>query len=66
MSQDYTVDCFATDHAVQTDMLSMEKNFECLRSGFSGSTAPSNPIAGTNPLINANTKEGIAPEKGPT
>jgi len=46
LSQDYTVDCFATDHQVQTDMLNIEKNFECLRSTFSGSAAPSNIIAG--------------------
>ena len=46
MSQDFTDDCFASDHVVQTDMANIEKNFACLKSAFSGATAPSNLVAG--------------------
>lgn len=46
MAQDYTDDCFASDHVVQTDMANIEKNFAALKSAFSGATAPSNLVAG--------------------
>ncbi len=46
MSQDFTDDCFASDHVVQTDMANIEKNFAALKSGFSGAATPSNLIAG--------------------
>lgn len=46
MSQDWTDDCFAGGHAAQTDLANMEKNFGCLKTGFSGASAPSNPLAG--------------------
>lgn len=46
MSQDYTVNSFQTDHVAQTDMANIEKNLECLRSFFSGASAPSNAVAG--------------------
>jgi len=44
--QDYTDNCFATDHAVQTDMQNMENNFAALKSAFSGATTPSDTVAG--------------------
>jgi len=46
MSQNYTDDCFKGTHVAQTDMQNIENNFACLKSGFSGSSAPSNPVAG--------------------
>jgi len=46
MSQDWTDDCFAAGHTGQTDLANMEKNFACLKSCFSGASAPSNPVAG--------------------
>ncbi len=46
MSQDYTVDCFAAGNEAQSDLANMEKNFECLRTCFSGASAPANPVAG--------------------
>ena len=46
MSQTYTDNCFATDHAVQTDMQNMENNFAALKSAFSGATTPADTVAG--------------------
>jgi len=46
MSQDFTDDCFASAHAVQTDMQNIENNFAALKSAFSGAAAPSDLIAG--------------------
>lgn len=46
MAQDYTVNAFQSDHVAQTDMTNIEKNLECLRSFFSGASAPSNALAG--------------------
>lgn len=46
MSQDFTDDCFASDHVVQTDMANIEKNFAALKSAFSGTASPSNSVAG--------------------
>jgi len=46
MSQDYTDNCFQGDHIVETDMQNIENNFAALKSLFSGSSAPSNPVAG--------------------
>lgn len=46
MSQDYTVDCYASGHSVNTDQANVEKNFECLRTMFSGTNQPSNMVAG--------------------
>lgn len=46
MAQNYTDDCFAGSHAGQTDLQNMENNFACLKSSFSGDSAPSNPVAG--------------------
>jgi len=46
MSQDYTDNVFATDHAVQTDMQNVENNFAALKSAFSGATTPADTVAG--------------------
>lgn len=46
MSQDFTDDCYGSDHVVQTDMANIEKNFAALKSTFSGAAAPSNLVAG--------------------
>lgn len=46
MAQDYTVDCFDGEHVAQVDMANIEKNFEALRTLFSGVSTPSNPVAG--------------------
>lgn len=46
MAQNFTDDCFAGSHVGQTDLQNMENNFACLKSSFSGSSAPSNPVAG--------------------
>jgi len=46
MPQDWTDDVFAGGHAGQTDLANMEKNFQCLKTCFSGTSAPSNPSAG--------------------
>lgn len=46
MSQSWTDDCFDGTHVGQTDLANMESNFACLKSSFSGASAPSNPVAG--------------------
>jgi len=46
MSQDFTDNVFATDHAVQTDMQNIENNFAALKSAFSGTTTPADAVAG--------------------
>ena len=46
MAQNYTINSFQSDHVGQSDLQNMENNFECLRSTFSGSSAPANAIAG--------------------
>ena len=46
MSQTYTDNVFATDHAVQTDMQNIENNFAALKSAFSGATTPADTVAG--------------------
>ncbi len=46
MSQTYTDNCFATGHAVQTDMQNIEDNFAALKSSFSGNADPADLIAG--------------------
>ena len=46
MSQDWTDDCFAAGHAAQEDLQNIEDNFACLKSLFSGASAPSGPVAG--------------------
>jgi len=46
MPQNYIDDCFSTTHVVITDMQAVENNFAALKSSFSGTSAPSNPIAG--------------------
>lgn len=46
MSQDWTENCFQSDHQVQTNMQAIENNLLCLKTCFSGDTAPSSPSAG--------------------
>jgi len=46
MSQDYSDDIFGTDHQVQVDMQQIEDNFAALKSAFSGTSAPPDPVAG--------------------
>ena len=46
MAQNFTDDCFDASHVGQTDLQNMENNFACLKSSFSGTSAPSNPVAG--------------------
>lgn len=46
MSQTYTDDCFDAGHVALTDLQNMENNFAALKSSFSGTDAPSNPVAG--------------------
>ncbi|HQP29943.1 MAG TPA: hypothetical protein PLB81_01335 [Deltaproteobacteria bacterium] len=46
MSQSWTDDCYDSTHVGQTDLQNMENNFACLKSSFSGASAPSNPVAG--------------------
>ena len=46
MAQNWTDDCFAAAHDGQTDLQNIENNFQTLKSSFSGTSAPSNPVAG--------------------
>jgi len=46
MAQNWTDDTFAGSHVGQTDLQNMENNFACLKSTFSGTAAPSNPVEG--------------------
>ncbi len=46
MSQDYTVDLYEPSHVANTDLENTEKNFEALRTSFSGAAQPANMIAG--------------------
>jgi hypothetical protein len=46
MSQTYTEDCFAAGHTGLTDLQNMENNFHCLKTLFSGSSAPANSTGG--------------------
>ena len=46
MAQNFTDDCFDASHVGQTDLGNIENNFACLKSSFSGTSVPSNPVAG--------------------
>ncbi len=46
MSQNFTDDCYASTHVRATDLQAFENNFAALKSSFSGSSAPSNAVAG--------------------
>jgi len=46
MAQDWTDDVYDGSHAIAVDMANIEKNFACLKSSFSGPTAPANPVTG--------------------
>jgi hypothetical protein len=47
MAQNYTIDCFAASQVGLTSLQNMENNFECLRTMFSGSSAPTDPSPGS-------------------
>jgi len=57
MAQNYTINCITPTGTVKTELQSMENNFECLRSMFSGSTSISLPtnVAGM-PWFDTTTK----------
>jgi hypothetical protein len=44
--QSWTDDCFASDHQGLTDLQNIENNLQCLKTAFSGDSAPSSPSAG--------------------
>jgi hypothetical protein len=44
--QTWAENCFQTDHQVQTNMQAIEDNLLCLKTSFSGDSAPSSPSAG--------------------
>jgi len=46
MAQNWTDDVFDPAHVGQTDLQNIENNFACLKSSFSGSSAPANPVPG--------------------
>jgi len=46
MAQNWTDDVFDPGHVGQTDLQNIENNFACLKSSFSGSSAPVNPVPG--------------------
>lgn len=46
MSQTWTDNVYQSDHVYSTDLQNMENNFAALKSMFSGTSAPSSPIAG--------------------
>jgi len=66
MAQNYTDDCFGSSHVGQTDLQNMENNFACLKSCFSGLSAPSNAVAGmwwydtTNNVLKLRNKDNNA------
>jgi hypothetical protein len=46
MAQTYVDDCYAAGHQATTDLQAFENNFAALKSAFSGTSAPSNIVAG--------------------
>lgn len=44
--QTWTDNCFQGDHQAQTNLQAFEDNFQCLKTAFSGDTAPSSPSQG--------------------
>jgi len=46
MSQNFTGDSYDSSHVAATDLQNMEDNFAALKSQFSGTSAPSNPVLG--------------------
>lgn len=45
-AQNYTDDVYDAVHVAATDLQNMENNFACLKSSFSGGSAPANPVPG--------------------
>lgn len=56
MAQNFTDDVYNTSHTVDTDMQNIENNFGCVKSMFSGSSAPTNPVGGQLWLDTGNKK----------
>lgn len=56
MAQNWTDNCFESGHVGQTDLQNMENNFLCLKGCFSGTAAPSNPVAG---MLWFDTSDGV-------
>jgi len=46
LSQNFTDDVYSSGHVAATDLQNIENNFAAIKSGFSGSASPSNPVAG--------------------
>ena len=46
MSQTWTDNCYGSGNVGQTDLQVMENNFACLKSSFSGTSSPSDAVAG--------------------
>ena len=46
MVQDYTADTYDASHVGAVDLQNIEDNFAALKSSFSGSSSPGNPVAG--------------------
>jgi hypothetical protein len=46
MAQNYTINCYNKNNIGAVDLQAMENNFECLRSSFSGTSTPLNPVNG--------------------
>ena len=44
--QTYVDDCYLSSHTRATDLAAFENNFACLKSTFSGASAPADPVAG--------------------
>jgi hypothetical protein len=55
MAQSWTADTYAAGHVAATDLGNIETNFATLKSLFSGSSAPSNTVAGM-PWFDTNKK----------
>jgi len=46
MPQDFTDDCYSGGEQAALSLQQFEDNFKCLKSNFSGSSEPSNPVGG--------------------
>lgn len=66
MAQNFTDDSYDQDHLVDTDMGNQENNDLTLKSSHSGSSSPSNPVAGmlwfftTNDILKLRNNTGTA------
>ena len=46
MAQNWTDDTYGPTHTAESDLLNIESNFAAIKSAFSGSSAPTGPVAG--------------------